>query len=106
MQDDRRRATRIDVNLRARWEGVLEQREATVTSLSRNGCFLLSGGKVEPGELIRLEIILPDQACLYLWAEVVDEAQEIGFAARFTSVEDEDYLRLAAFILNILSEPQ
>ncbi|HXM34638.1 MAG TPA: PilZ domain-containing protein, partial [Pyrinomonadaceae bacterium] len=60
MQYDTRQAPRIKVNLPARWEGVLEQREATVTSLSINGCFLLSGGEVRPRELLRIEIDLPD----------------------------------------------
>jgi hypothetical protein len=60
MRYDTRQAQRIEVRLAARWEGVLEQREATITSLSRNGCFLLSGGEVKPNELLRLEIQLPE----------------------------------------------
>jgi PilZ domain len=87
------------VNLPARWEGVLEQHEATVTSLSVNGCFLLSGGSVESKELLRLEIYLPNDEPVYVWAEVVDQAYEIGFAARFTSPsDDEDQARLLRFI--------
>ena len=96
--DEHRNASRVDVNLLARWEGVLESRAATITNLSVSGCFVLSGGKVQPGELIRLEIYLPDDEPIYLWGEVVDEADEIGFAARFTSTEDEDYSRLVRFI--------
>jgi hypothetical protein len=105
MPDERRRAPRVDVNLPVSWEGVLEKHEATVTSLSISGCFVLTGGKVEPRELIRLEITLPDKSLLRLWAEVVDEAYEIGFAARFIGVDDEDHLRLAALILGALSDP-
>jgi len=48
--------------------------------------------------LIRLEIDLPDEEPLYAWAEVVDHADEIGFAVQFTLIE-EDQIRLAAFIL-------
>jgi len=44
MQRDRRKAQRVKVNLRARWEGETERREASVTSISFKGCFLLSGG--------------------------------------------------------------
>jgi len=86
------------VNLPVRWEGVLTQQTAMVTSLSNNGCFVLTGGKVEPKELIRLEIELPDSEPVYFWSEVVDEAFDIGFAARFTSGGDDDEMRLARFI--------
>jgi hypothetical protein len=105
MPDERRRAARVNVNLPVRWEGLLERHEATVTSLSTSGCFVLTGGKVEPRELIRLEIALHDTSLIRLWAEVVDEAYEIGFAVRFLGVDDEDHLRLAALVLAALSEP-
>ena len=98
MQYDTRSAPRIRVNLPARWEGVLEQREATVTSLSINGCFLLSGGEVKPKELLRIEIDLPDGEPVYCWGEVVDEAYDIGFAVRFNVLEDAEHERLTNFI--------
>ena len=99
MRRDRRRAERVKVNLPALWEGSLDQGQATVTDLSFSGCFLLSGGKVQAKELLRIEIYLPDEAPLYAWAEVVDHAYEIGFAVRFTLIENEDHARLAALIL-------
>ncbi len=98
MAGERRRSARVDVNLPVRWEGVLDQKSATVSSLSENGCFILTGGKVEPKELIRLEIKLPAGEPLYFWSEVVDEAYDIGFAARFTSASDEDKQRLDSFM--------
>jgi hypothetical protein len=96
--DERRRAQRVKVDLPARWEGVLNQEQAQVTDLSINGCFVLTGGKVEGKELVRLEIALPNQEPLYFWAEVVDAAYEIGFAVRFTAMEEEDQKRLSDFI--------
>ena len=100
MPDDRRKAQRIEVNFPATWEGLLEHNEATITSLSLNGCFVLSGGRVKPGELLRLEIQLPgEDRPVYVWGEVVDQAYEIGFAARFTlPAGDEDQARLLKFI--------
>jgi tryptophan 2,3-dioxygenase len=95
---ERRRAPRAKVNLRANWEGDLGQREADVTSLSVNGCFVLSGGNVKPKELIRLEILLPNDELIHLWAEVVEEADEIGFAMQFTSVETSELARLEEFL--------
>jgi hypothetical protein len=98
MTRERRQSPRLKVNLPARWEGVLTQQTAAVTDISETGCFVLTGGKVEPKELVRLEIELPDKGPIYLWSEVVDEAHEIGFAVRFTAADDDDSKRLTAFI--------
>ena len=102
MTKERRRAPRVKVNLRARWEGNLGQQEANVTSLSTLGCFVLSGGTVEPKELIRLEIMFPDDEPIYMWAEVVETAEEIGFAMQFTSLEEADQARLGQFLQVLL----
>jgi len=104
MQYDRRKAKRAQVNLSARWEGVLERREATITSLSANGCFVLTGGEVSSKELVRLEIDLGNEDPVFLWAEVVDQSYDIGFALRFTSAEDTDVGRLAAFVEELLQK--
>ena len=100
---ERRRAARCKVNLRALWEGDLGQHQADVTSLSSNGCFVLSGGNVNAKELIRLEILLTDDEPIHLWAEVVEEASEIGFAMQFTSVEPAELARLEAFLKGCLA---
>src|SRR5688572_1128476 len=104
MKNERRGSPRIDVDIPVRWEGVLTQQTATITSLSETGCSVLTGGKVEPKELIRLEIELPNQAAVYFWSEVVEEAYEIGFAVQFTSAEDEDRARLIAYVQTQLVE--
>ncbi|HEU4433087.1 MAG TPA: PilZ domain-containing protein [Pyrinomonadaceae bacterium] len=98
MENERRSAPRARVNLPARWEGVLSRENATVTDISRNGCFVLSGGKVEVKELVWLEIQLPDQDAIHFWAEVVNQASEIGFALRFNSSSSEDEELLAKFL--------
>jgi PilZ domain-containing protein len=98
MQNERRSAPRARVNLPARWEGVLSRENATVTDISRNGCFVLSGGKVEVKELVWLEIQLPDRDAVHFWAEVVNQASEIGFALRFNSGSSEDEEMLAKFL--------
>jgi c-di-GMP-binding flagellar brake protein YcgR len=101
MEKDRRSAPRVRVKLPARWEGVLSREKATVTDLSRGGCFVLTGGKVEVKELVWLEIHLTDQQTINFWAEVVEEASEIGFALRFNSSSPEDEAALADFLERI-----
>ena len=98
MEKERRSAPRVRVNLPARWEGVFSRENATITDLSRNGCFVLTGGMVEVKELVWLEINLTDQQSVHFWAEVVEEATEIGFALRFNSGSDEDEKLLAKYI--------
>jgi PilZ domain len=101
MERERRSAPRARVKLAARWEGVLSRENATVTDISRSGCFLLTGGKVEPKELVWVEIQLTDKQKVNFWAEVVNEASEIGFALKFNSSSPEDEAALAAFLERI-----
>jgi hypothetical protein len=103
MEKERRRAPRAKVNLSARWEGVVSVQEAQVTNLSKTGCFVLSGGTAEPRELIRLEITFPDNDQIFPWAEVVEEATEIGFSVRFTSMDDDESKRLEQFVEQALA---
>jgi hypothetical protein len=103
MGSERRKAPRANVNLAARWEGASALEEARVTNLSVNGCFVLSGGTVETRELIRLEITFPDESEIYPWAEVIEEANEIGFAVRFNSMDDEELERLRQFLKQALA---
>lgn len=102
MERDRRSTPRVRVSLPARWEGVVGRESATITDLSRTGCFVLSGGHVDLKELLWLQISLPDQPPVHMWAEVVDVAYQIGFAVRFNSTSTEnDRERLAAFIASV-----
>jgi hypothetical protein len=98
MEKERRSAPRVRVKLPARWEGVLSRENATVTDLSRSGCFVLSGAKVEVKELVWLEIELTDNQKVNFWAEVVNHASEIGFALKFNSSSPEDEASLAKFL--------
>jgi hypothetical protein len=98
MEKERRSAPRARVKLPARWQGVLSRENATITDISRSGCFVLTGGKVEVKELVSLEIQLPDQQPIHFWAEVVDEASDIGFALKFTSSTPEGEAALAKYL--------
>jgi PilZ domain len=98
MEKDRRSAPRMRVKLPARWEGVLSRENGTVTDLSRSGCFVLTGGKVDVKELVWLEIQLTDQQAVNFWAEVVAQSSEIGFALKFNSSSPEDESTLAKFL--------
>lgn len=95
---ERRSSPRVRVNLPARWEGVVSREQATVTDLSRSGCFVLTGGKIEIKELVSIEIQLTENQTVNFWAEVVNEASEIGFALKFNSSSPEDEAALVRFL--------
>ena len=98
MEIERRKAPRARVKLAARWEGAMSRDDATVTDLSRTGCFVLTGGTVEVKELVWLEIQLTENQAVNFWAEVVDHASDIGFALKFNSSSPEDEAALAKFL--------
>jgi hypothetical protein len=101
MEIERRKAPRARVKLAARWEGAMSRDNATITDLSRNGCFVLTGGNVEVKELVWLEIQLSDTEAVTFWAEVVDQASDIGFALKFNSSSPEDEATLAKFLESV-----
>lgn len=90
---ERRRAPRIRVNFRARWEGTWAQREGHITDLSTVGCFILTPDLVRPGEPVKLEIKLP-KGSIKIDGQVVYKIEEMGFAIEFTSATEEDRKRL------------
>lgn len=100
---DRRDAERFQVKLDARWEGVLAQLTGTVVDISSTGCFLLTRDEVTPKELIRIEIRLPTERWISLWAEVVYQISEMGFALRFTGSTETEQTMLN-LMLDMLAE--
>jgi hypothetical protein len=98
---DRREARRFQVKLNARWEGVLAQRTGTIVDISSTGCFLLTSDEVTPKELIRIEIQMPTERWIYLWAEVVYQISEMGFALRFTGSTETEQTMLNLLLDNL-----
>jgi hypothetical protein len=94
MDPDRRESERVWINVTARWHGLLNTREGSISDISKTGCFLLTGGAVSPGELISIEINVAQLPRLQLWGKVVDHVPDMGFALRFTdmSITDETLL--------------
>jgi hypothetical protein len=98
---DRREARRFQVKLNARWEGVLAQRTGTIVDISSTGCFLLTSDDVTPKELIRIEIQMPTERWICLWAEVVYQISEMGFALRFTGSTETEQTMLELLLDNL-----
>ncbi len=83
---ERRAAPRYKVNFHARWGG--EEwggREATVGDLSADGCFVLTDDMVAEGELVQVQVELPNGDPLPLWGSVIHRVEGRGFAIRFST---------------------
>src|SRR5262245_30758795 len=94
---ERRTAERVRTNLRARWEALMSQGRGAVCDLSSGGCFVLTGGEINAGELVRLEIHFPDRM-EFFWGTVVYAIAEMGFALRFAFSCDDEERVLASLI--------
>lgn len=70
-------------DLPVRWEGFLEKSKGTISDISVNGCFILTGGAVKPDELVSVEMDVPSLLHMQLWGIVVYSSEPIGFAIRF-----------------------
>jgi PilZ domain-containing protein len=94
---ERRTAERIRINLKARWEGLFSQGRGAICDLSPTGCFVLTGGEVTAGELVRLEMHSPGRIDL-VWGQVVYAVAEMGFALRFAFSADAEMRELDGLI--------
>lgn len=91
---ERRSANRLRTNINVRWETLKTQGRGFVCDLSSSGCFVLSGGEVTQGELIRLNLLVSDEM-VTVWGTIVYTIGEMGFAVRFLfgGREEEDFMK-------------
>ena len=94
---ERRAAERLRIDLNARWEALRTEGRGAVCDLSSLGCFVLTSAELKPGELIRLDIELP-QELASLWGQVVYTVAEIGFALRFGFAAEAERVRVVHLI--------
>ena len=76
------------------------QGRGSICDLSSTGCFILTGGDVTPGELIRLEIHFPNQIAL-VWGQVIYAIAEMGFALHFAFTDEADRRALDELITSL-----
>ena len=90
MTENRRRNERVSLNLPARWDGISGTHEARIEDLSLGGCFVNTSGRVDPGEIVSLEIRLPSGEWLELRGAVASFQQGIGFGLLFSFLTDDE----------------
>jgi hypothetical protein len=90
MTENRRSDERVPLNLPARWDGGSGAHEARIEDLSLGGCFINTSGRVDPGEIVSVEIKLPSGEWLQLRGEVTSFQQGIGFGLLFSFLTDDE----------------
>lgn len=90
MNENRRSDERVSMNLPARWDGLSGAHEARIEDLSLGGCFVNTPSRVDPGEIVSLEIKLPSGEWLQLRGEVTSCQQGIGFGLLFSFLTDDE----------------
>ncbi len=81
--DDRRNHARRNVTIDVEWEDSTGRRAGTLSDLSEAGCFVLSSGEVNAGDVIKLFLPLGDGMKVQVLGEVKNQVSDIGFALRF-----------------------
>jgi hypothetical protein len=92
---ERRRHERINIYLKARWEGLVGCYEGTLSDISAGGCFILSESQTALRELIRLEIELHTGEWVKVWGEVTNQFAGVGFGVRYTEFDEEEESTIA-----------
>lgn len=95
---DRRDIKRFSVNIDVEWEAAHGRKSGTVSDISVVGCFILSSGELNDGDLVRVFLPLPDGMKVQFWGEVVNHVYEIGFAVRFVELTEAQKDFLEKFI--------
>lgn len=98
MTENRRSDERVSTNLAAKWGGLTGDHEGRIEDLSLGGCFVNTAGRVDPGEIVGVEIKLPSGEWLQLRGEVAAYQAGIGFGLLFSFLTDEEEQALRELI--------
>ena len=80
---ERRKTKRFSVTLEIEWTNSVTRQRATLSDISEKGCFLLSPGTPDEGELVKLYLPMTDGMPVQFDGQVSNLAPEIGFAVEF-----------------------
>ena len=96
---DRRRGERIARYLDCTWLGAWGEERARVSSLSITGCYIESRFSVPAeGAVVRELTLTMPTGTLNLQGTVIDATRGIGFAVRFTELDENTRDRLRALV--------
>jgi len=80
---ERRSTNRFPVEAPIEWDAGGEQKEGTMSDVSYDGCFVMTGGDVANGTTVRIFLALEDGVKVQYAGKVANSVAEIGFGVRF-----------------------
>lgn len=80
---ERRASNRFAVEVDVEWQGAGERSRGSISDVSLDGCFVLTGGDVTDGETVRLFVPLADGMKVELSGHVANHVFDIGFGLKF-----------------------
>lgn len=80
---ERRASNRYSLELDIEWEGAAGRIPGTVSDVSIDGCFVLSSGEINDGDVVKLFVPLADGMKVQFEGKVANHVYEIGFGVRF-----------------------
>jgi len=81
--EERRASNRYSLELDVEWEGAAGRQPGTVSDVSIDGCFVLSSGDINDGDIVKLFVPLADGMKVQFEGKVTNHVYEIGFGLRF-----------------------
>ena len=94
---ERRATNRFPVEAPIEWDAGGERKEGTMSDVSFDGCFVMTGGDVANGTPVRIFLPLEDGMKVQYTGKVANSVAEIGFGVRFerlTAAQREVLVRL------------
>ncbi|MEP7076933.1 MAG: PilZ domain-containing protein [Acidobacteriota bacterium] len=98
---DRRRYARHTVRIDVDWESPGAKRTARISDVSLAGCFLLSAGEVDDGQIVKVFFPLNNGNRALFWGKIVNHVFEVGFAVRFVGLTDVQDSLLRRMVQNL-----
>jgi len=95
---ERRGTNRYPVSVDVEWEVNTTRQPGTLSDVSFDGCFILSSGEVEDGDLVRVFIPLADGMKVQFGGKIANHVFEIGFGVKFDQLSSAQRDLLAGLV--------
>lgn len=64
------------------------RRPARISDVSLDGCFVLSSGEVDDGQIVKVFFPLSNGKRILFWGKIVNHVFDVGFGLKFVGVTD------------------
>ena len=95
---ERRNVPRAKATVDIEWENHLGRHSGTISDISRQGCFVLSGGEFVNGETVFIYLPLSTGNLARVKGEIANNVFEIGFAVKFEGLSETELEFIDNFI--------